>query len=124
MPKKNYPKNWIKELRVARGLTAKELGALVGTSGQNITMIERRERGLGIPMARRIAAVLECHFVEVIDGPGALLASLPDDKKKLLEKYDAMQDKDRENYLSMGDIFAGGGPATETAEKPEKNQQS
>jgi DNA-binding XRE family transcriptional regulator len=124
MAKKKYPKNWIRELRKQRHVTSTALGERVGVSGQHITMLEKGERGLSIDLARKIAAALDCHHLDVIDGPGELMLPRGDREKKLLENFRAMQDKDQENYLSMGDIFAAGGPASETTNTETKKEKS
>ena len=124
MAKKKYPKNWIRELRKQRDVTSTELGERVGVSGQHITMLEKGERGLSIDLARKIAAALECHYLDVIDGPGEFILPRDEREKKLIENFRAMQDKDQENYLSMGDIFAGGGPASETTNTEKKKDKS
>lgn len=49
--------NRLKELRASKGLNQQELGALVGTSRQTISLIERGDYNPSITLALRIAKV-------------------------------------------------------------------
>ncbi len=122
---KQHRKNFIKEIRKQRGLTQKELGDLVGVADSQITMIENGRRGLRAEMLHRIADALQCHPLDITDGPGNAVVARSEREKKLLETFRAMQDKDQENYLVMGDIFAGGGPkATELPAQYKKGKKT
>lgn len=63
--------NWLREKRQAAGLTQSELAKLVGTSGQNIGLIERGERRLSKEWAERIAPHLGCTPIDLLYGERA-----------------------------------------------------
>jgi transcriptional regulator with XRE-family HTH domain len=95
--RKEHPKNYIKELREARGLSLEKLARRVGVSNPHISMLELGKRGLSWRMAQKLAAALDCHPLEIIEGPDdqieiktaqekeiiQLFRNLPEDKKQM-----------------------------------------
>lgn len=57
--------NRLKELRAAKSLNQQQLGQLVGTSRQTISLIERGDYNPSITLALRIAQVFETPVEEV-----------------------------------------------------------
>mgnify|MGYP003394607186 CR=1 FL=1 len=61
-------KHFLKELRAARGWSQEELASRAGTSNQMIGMLERNERRMSTHWMERLAAALECHPLDLLDG--------------------------------------------------------
>ena len=58
--------NRVKELRIARGLTLAALADLVDLSHTHISRIENGKRGLSIPIAEKLARVMNTTVAEII----------------------------------------------------------
>ena len=58
----------IRQMREARGMKQIELSAASGVKQQLLSMIERGERRMTVPVARKLAAVLGVKWYELIDG--------------------------------------------------------
>lgn len=105
MIKKLYPKNWVRHYRKKNGMTAQELGRRIGMTKEGITKIERREGGLSIDNAKKIAAALQVHYINIIDGPGAdMLAD--DEEKRLLEIFRILDEPDQIRLLGYAEAKA------------------
>lgn len=98
---KLHPKNWIKELRDAKNLTAEQLGGKIGKSGPFITMLEKRKRGLTWPTIQKLADALECHPSEITDGP------VTEPIKKIMSLVQTMSEADQERFMHMAEAFTG-----------------
>lgn len=71
------PMNRIREIREAAGLSAKQLGEMVGTSGNQITRLETGERRLTVEWMTRIAEALRVTPADLISR--ANLAEMSDE---------------------------------------------
>jgi len=106
MPKKSHPKNWIKEVRNERGLSAQELADQVGTSRAYITMLENSQRRLYYDWIQKIAAALQCHPQDITDGPGNLVAARNEREKEVLQIMREMGEREQETFSAGLKAFA------------------
>jgi transcriptional regulator with XRE-family HTH domain len=95
---KRHRQNFIKEIRKQRGLTQKQLGDLVGVADSQITMIENGRRGLRAEMLHRIADALQCHPLDITDGPGNMIAARTEREKELLAQFRELDDAAQAMY--------------------------
>ena len=58
----------LKEIRLARGMTQKELAAQIGMTGQTVYYYEAGEREPNLETLRKLATVLDCTIDELIGG--------------------------------------------------------
>lgn len=95
-------KNYIKEIRTERGLTLYSLAELVGTSHQQISLLEKSQRRLTWDWILRIADALQCHPSDITDGP-----ALPHnaEERELLTKFRSMCPDDQHKYIFMAEAF-------------------
>lgn len=61
--------NWIRHFREEQGWSQRELAERVGTTNQQVSMLERGERRLSWDWRRRLANALGCHPDDLLDGP-------------------------------------------------------
>lgn len=86
--------NHIRQLREARGLTLEQLAEAVGTSNQQISLLELNKRQLTVSWMVRLAKVLGCHPWTLVEGDLDLellirLSALSDEAKaRLLASLD------------------------------------
>ena len=66
-------KNYIRELRDARGWSQEELAGRTGTTNQQIGRLELGQRRLTAEWMYRLADALECHPTDLLDGGPARL---------------------------------------------------
>ena len=95
-------KNYIKEIRTERGLTLENLAELVGTSHQQISLLEKGQRRLTWDWILRIADALQCHSSDITDGPATPQTS---DERDLLYKFRHMCPEDQHKYIFMAEAF-------------------
>lgn len=92
--KKNYKKMPIYNIRLARGLTQKDIAEAIGTTANQVSRLENGERKLAPEWLERLSKALNCTKAELLgeepaepltDQERALLdlfRSLPDERKK------------------------------------------
>lgn len=85
-----YPKNYIKELRAARGLTLKKLADAVGVTNPYISMIELGKRGISWKMLRKLATALDCHPLDITEGRKNRLEASTKNEKEVFKLYRAL----------------------------------
>lgn len=100
MERRKFPKNWVRHYRTIADISAVKLGEQVGVEGPHITMIETGERGLSVDLAKKIAAVFNCHYTEIIDGPGQIVGSLSEEEQEALDLFKKLPE--REQYKILG----------------------
>lgn len=64
---------------------------------EGVTKIERREGGLSIENAKKIAAVLNVDYTELIDGPKT------DDERELLDLFRRLPDDQKTKVLGYAE---------------------
>jgi transcriptional regulator with XRE-family HTH domain len=89
--------NRLQALREARGLTLRDLAALVGTSNQQLNKLELGKRQLTTAWLSRLAAALRCHPWEIVEGasPG-----LSDREQILLTNFRRLSDEQQHSLLA------------------------
>ena len=105
MVKKLYPENWVRHFRSEAGLTAQELGEKIGMTKEGVTKIERREGGLSLENAKKIAEILGVHYIDLIDGPNAPELILDNNEADMLKKFRQMNEKDQDRFIHMAEMF-------------------
>lgn len=75
--------NRIREIRETKGLTLEQVAMAAGTTNQQVSKLEKGERGLDLDWLRRIAQGLGCEPWELL--PSSL--SLPRDASDLVRAY-------------------------------------
>ena len=60
-------RNRLKEYRARLGVNQQEMGALVGTSRQTISQIERGDYSPSVTLALKIAKVFNCKVEDIFD---------------------------------------------------------
>lgn len=96
------PKNYIRELREAAGLTREGLAVRVGCGITTITKIERGERKLHVEWILRISDALECYPADLIDGGPERLKPR---ERALVDVFRGMSE-DRQDSFYKGAISA------------------
>lgn len=97
-------KNFISQLREERGLTLQELAQKVGTTHQQISNLEKGRRRLSWEWIQRIADALECHPLEIIEGPAAIIPK-DEQEKELLKKFRGFDDSAKSAFKHMIDMY-------------------
>lgn len=90
--------NRLQELRETRGLTLRELAELVGTSNQQLNKLELSKRQLTTNWLLRLAAALECHPWEIVDGSSP--SGLSDREQDLLTNFRRLSDEQQDSLLA------------------------
>lgn len=96
-------KNHIREIRKSLGMTQDDLAALVGVEAATVQRHETGKRQITTEMLYAYAAALECHLLDILEGPIAPRSSA---EKALLEKFRGMEERDREMFSSLLDTYA------------------
>lgn len=96
-------KNYIKQLREDRKLTTAQLGELAGTTQQQISLLENSKRSLRWDWIVRLADALQCHPMDITEGPGG---SDPLERE-LIAKFRRFHETDKLKYVSIADAFIG-----------------
>jgi transcriptional regulator with XRE-family HTH domain len=96
-----YPKNYIKELREARGWTTRDVAEKAGPGwhGQTVSKLELQKQELSWSKLLRLAEVFEVHPLEITEGPGHVAAPKTPQEKELLELFRNLQDKDQDRLI-------------------------
>jgi transcriptional regulator with XRE-family HTH domain len=82
--RKNYPRNFIREVRENKGLSSDELGQLVGCTGAHILLLETSQRRIYHDLVQRIAHALGCNEFDLIYGPGNRIVTECDIERDVL----------------------------------------
>lgn len=61
------PLNHLRSLREAKGLTLEQLASALGTTNQQISLLELGKRQLTVAWMTRLAGVLDCHPWALVD---------------------------------------------------------
>lgn len=93
--RKEHPKNYIKELREARGLSLEKLARRVGVSNPHISMLGLGKRGLSWRMAQKLAAALDCHPLEIIEGAHHKIETNSPLEKEVLDRFKGLEEGDK-----------------------------
>lgn len=101
--------NRIRELRKARGWSQTELGERVGTSGANVSDIERGNIDLAHHWLLRFAAVLEVKPADLLL-PEHNSDSLNYDERELVERYRRADEAQRGQLLGMARLLVPDAP--------------
>ena len=99
--------NRLKEMREARGLTLRQLAALVGTANQQISNLELGKRQLTVDWLIRIAAALGCHPWEIVVEFEPF--SLDERERRMLENFRSLSAQ-RQNFL-LAEMTPQGDPS-------------
>lgn len=113
MPKKKYEKNWIKEIRKDKGFSVEKLANLVGVSAPYITMLENSERRIYYDVLKKIADALECHPLDITDGPANVAPPATRDERELLDAYRKLSEAEQSRILGYAEALK----AAEQADK-------
>ena len=112
--------NHLKEYRARIGVNQQELGALVGTSRQTVSQIERGDYSPSVTLALKIAKVCNATVEDIFEHPQdpytkSLIAAITDEKKNSdpIEGEPALEVKDLSVYYVKKSEKLG--------EKPKKN---
>lgn len=98
-------KNYLKELREDRGLTLQQLAEKAKTSNQQISNLEKSKRRLTWDWIMRLAEALQCHPLEITDGPAAILPK-DEQERELLKKFRGFNDGEQKMFSHMLDSLA------------------
>lgn len=96
--------NRLKDLREERGLSQEQLAERVhpSTTKTQISKLELGHRKLTREWAERLAAVLQCHWTEVMGEEPRLSM----DEEALLAAYRGMSEAAKTQFRSLGDTLA------------------
>lgn len=93
-------KNYIMQIRIARGLTQEQLAEKMGITH---TTVQRHESGkrsnLKWDTILKYADALGCHPSEITDGPGNATPPLTDFEKQVLEQLRGLDDSAKQMFL-------------------------
>ncbi|MBP7818058.1 MAG: helix-turn-helix transcriptional regulator [Phenylobacterium sp.] len=89
--------NHLRSLREAKGLTLEQLASALGTTNQQISLLELGKRQLTVAWMTRLASVLDCHPWALIDDETGELTSAEHD---LVARFRRLSVPDREHLLS------------------------
>lgn len=95
--------NFIKDIRESLGLTTAQLGELVGTSQQQISLLENSDRHLRWDWIERLSKALQCHPLDIIDGP---LKPREPTERELVQKFRTLQETEKRIFTQMLDSIA------------------
>lgn len=104
MTKADKMPNRIREIRLERGLSQEQLGAMVGTGNQQISKIERGRLRLSEPWMNRIAAALHVRPYELLNNP---MGTDDPIELQLLDRFRTLTDEQREYVLHSIAILTG-----------------
>ncbi len=96
-----YPKNYIKELREARGLSLEKLAQAVGVTNPHISMLELSKRGLSWAMVQKLADALDCHPIEITEGPNDKIDVKTPMEKEIVRAFRGLEDGEKRMFLHM-----------------------
>lgn len=98
-------KNFIKQLREQRNLTLQQLADACNTTHQQISNLENNKRKLTWEWMQRVADALECHPLDLVEGPAE-----PKDQseRELIKAYRGLADGEKQIFSHMLDGLAKG----------------
>lgn len=103
-PKKRHRKNFIRELREARGWTLQEVADKIGVKNPHISMLEGGSRGLSVEMLYRLARAFGVHPLEITEGP--ISPETPEGAElELVRTFRELPSDKQRLYLSLGKTF-------------------
>ncbi|MDI1227375.1 MAG: helix-turn-helix transcriptional regulator [bacterium] len=114
--------NFIKQIRKERGLSSEALAEKVGTSAQQINHLENGKRKLSWDWIQKLAKALECHPLEITEGPGTV-KPLDEREKEFINMYRGMNEDARnmvEDVLRGIADRSGGDNKPPAKNKPQK----
>lgn len=96
-----YPRNWIKELRIEREWSQRELAEKAGfPHHQTINNLENSIAELKHTQLIKLAAAFDCHPLDITDGPGHMTVAKDDKEAALLKFYRSMSDQTQMEFIS------------------------
>ncbi len=98
-----FPKNFIMELRSAREWTLRDLENKTGWSHQTLSNLELSKADLTWTKIMKLAAIFECHPLEITQGPGTMTGPRDDKERELLRTYRGLADGEKQVFNSMVD---------------------
>lgn len=107
----------MKELRIKRNLSQKEIAAQLGMPVRRYGSYEREERTLSLVDAARIADVFECTLDELA-GREWPQQGLSADESKLVDCYRRTDESDRPTLLATASTMAFAGDAKKESHQP------
>lgn len=125
-------KNFIKQIRKDRKLSTEALAAkIAGTSPQQINYLENGKRKLTWDWIQKIAQALECHPLEITDGPITGILPRNEQEKELLKRFRGFSSGEQKMFSHMLDTFSKETPLKKDkddsdappAKKEEKNHE-
>lgn len=90
--------NFIKEIRKSRGLSGEQLAEKVGTSPQQINYLENGKRKLTWAWLQKLSKALECHPLEITEGPASQPQALTAKEKELISIYRGLEEGSRRMF--------------------------
>jgi transcriptional regulator with XRE-family HTH domain len=90
-------KNYLREIRKMKHLTLQQLAEAVGTSNQQVSNHEAGKRKLTWQWLEKYAAALNCHPLEIMQGPGQTFPNAQE--KELLDLFRQIPDGERARYI-------------------------
>lgn len=97
--------NYLREIRKAKGLTAVELGRLVGCSGPNITKIENRQTGITTDMLYKLSEALDVLPNEIMEGPDTVILARDKKEEALIHIFRKMDRRDQKRFVKMAETM-------------------
>jgi transcriptional regulator with XRE-family HTH domain len=95
--------NRIKVLREARGVSLEALAAKMGTSNQQVSLLETGKRRLTVDWLHRLARALDCHPWEVVSDN--LPQPLEPRDIRLLSRFRTLTDAQQDALLQLLDVL-------------------
>lgn len=92
-------KNFLRTIRKQKNMTLQELADAVGTSNQQVSNHEAGKRKLTWEWIKRYSAALECHPLDITEGPGVDHGPKNAEEKELLDLFRQMKDKDQDRLI-------------------------
>jgi transcriptional regulator with XRE-family HTH domain len=88
--------NHLRALREARGLTLEQLASAVGTTNQQISLLELGKRQLTVAWLKRLAAALDCHPWAIVEGSSS---DPTPGERDLIERFHKLGSHERTTLL-------------------------
>jgi transcriptional regulator with XRE-family HTH domain len=89
--------NHLRSLREAKGLTLEQIASALGTTNQQISLLEHGKRQLTVAWLTRLSAVLDCHPWALVDGS---TTSLSASERDLVARVRRLNPSDRDELTS------------------------
>jgi transcriptional regulator with XRE-family HTH domain len=93
--------NFIKEIRKSQGLSLEDLAQKIGTTPQQINFLENGKRKLTWDWMQRIANGLECHPIDLVEGPASTPTAKDATEADLLKKFRGLEDGAKRIFSHM-----------------------